>query len=139
MRKCHFCQGNIGDAAIVCPHCRKDTIAGHTTAPLQIEIEAAPVPTVSIRAAAPVPRRTTDRYCQHCGAIGMPVTRVKGSFLLESLLWLGLLIGGLIVSWWLLLPAVVYSVWRLTTKDTVCPSCGAPNMIPVDSPKARAA
>jgi hypothetical protein len=78
-------------------------------------------------------------YCQNCGETGLPVTRVKGSFLTESLIWIGGLLFGLIVSWWLLLAAVVYSVWRLSTKAQVCPRCGALNMIPVDSPKARAA
>jgi hypothetical protein len=28
MRKCHHCHGDIGDAAIVCPHCRRETIPG---------------------------------------------------------------------------------------------------------------
>ncbi len=67
-------------------------------------------------------------YCQHCGTIGRPATRVKGSFLIEVALWLCFLVPGLI-----------YSLWRLTTKEAVCPRCGAPNMIPTDSPKARAA
>ena len=69
-----------------------------------------------------------DMYCQNCGAIGKPKTRTKGSFLIEVFLWLCLII-----------PGVIYSLWRLTSREKVCPSCGAPNMIPADSPKARAA
>lgn len=67
-------------------------------------------------------------YCQNCGAVGVPKSRVKGSFLVEIVLWLCFLIPGLI-----------YSIWRLTTKEKVCPTCGAPNMIPTDSPRAKAA
>jgi hypothetical protein len=82
---------------------------------------------------------TGDLYCQNCGDTGRPVTRVKGSFLTEALIWIAGLFFGLIVSWWFLLPAVLYSVWRLSTKDRVCPTCAAPRMIPLDSPKAKAA
>jgi hypothetical protein len=67
-------------------------------------------------------------YCQHCGSLGAPKTRVKGSFWIEVILWFCFLV-----------PGVIYSVWRLTTKDKVCTACGALNMIPVDSPKAQAA
>lgn len=67
-------------------------------------------------------------YCPNCGTVGTPKTRVKGSFFIEVILWLCFLF-----------PGIIYSIWRLTSKDKVCPSCGAPNMIPSDSPKARAA
>ena len=70
----------------------------------------------------------TDMYCQNCGVTGKPKTQTKGSFLIEVFLWLCLIIPG-----W------IYSLWRLTSREKVCPSCGAPNMIPVDSPKTRAA
>jgi hypothetical protein len=72
--------------------------------------------------------RSPARYCPNCGTVGPAKTRVKGSFAIELLLWLCFLV-----------PGVIYSIWRLTTKEAVCPSCGAPNMIPADSPKARAA
>ncbi len=66
-------------------------------------------------------------YCTNCGSIDKPRTRTKGSFLLEVFLWLCLI-----------LPGVLYTVWRLTTREKVCRACGAPNMIPTDSPKAKA-
>ena len=53
-------------------------------------------------------------------------TKVQGSFALEIILWL-----------FLLIPGLIYSVWRLTSKQKVCPKCGQPNMIPMDSPIAR--
>lgn len=67
-------------------------------------------------------------YCPNCGTVGAPKKIVKGSFLVEVVLWLCFL-----------LPGLIYSVWRLTSKAEVCPSCSAQNMIPLDSPKAKAA
>jgi predicted RNA-binding Zn-ribbon protein involved in translation (DUF1610 family) len=67
-------------------------------------------------------------FCPNCGATGTPTTRTKGSFFIEVILWLCFFVPGLI-----------YSIWRLTTREKVCPRCGAPNMIPLDSPKATAA
>jgi hypothetical protein len=58
-------------------------------------------------------------YCPNCGTVGRPKTATRGSFLMEVSLWLLLIVPGLI-----------YSLWRLTTKTKVCPKCGAP---PYDS------
>jgi hypothetical protein len=37
------------------------------------------------------------------------------------------------------MPGIVYSVWRVTSRYKACPACGAPNMIPLDSPRAKQA
>ncbi len=67
-------------------------------------------------------------YCPHCGTTGIPVKAIRGSFATELVLWLLLIIPGLI-----------YTTWRLTTKGDACPACGQAGMIPADSPKARKA
>lgn len=70
-----------------------------------------------------------DRYCPQCGAVGTPKTQTKGSILIEIILWLCFIV-----------PGVIYSLWRMTSGRTqVCRTCGAPNLLPLDSPKARAA
>ncbi len=69
-----------------------------------------------------------EMYCDNCGTTGKPKTRTKGSFVIEVLMWLLFII-----------PGIFYSLWRLTTREKVCPACGAPNMIPTTSPKAAAA
>jgi hypothetical protein len=51
--------------------------------------------------AAPLP--WDAKYCQTCGTVGRPVTRVKGAFLIELILYL-----------FMILPGVLYTVWRLT-------------------------
>lgn len=68
----------------------------------------------------------TEKVCVNCGSRGFPKTKTKGSFFIELILWLCFLIPGLI-----------YSVWRLTTRYKACPKCGAPNMVPFDSPRGR--
>lgn len=66
-------------------------------------------------------------YCVNCGTVGAPKTYTKGSMGMELLLWLAMIV-----------PGVLYSLWRLTSRYKGCPQCGAANMIPADSPKARA-
>lgn len=47
-----------------------------------------------------------------------------GSFAVELLLWLCLLVPGL-----------VYSLWRLSARRDVCAKCGAGQLLPLDTPK----
>ena len=62
--------------------------------------------------------------CVKCGSItDRAVKSMRGSFLLECLLWL-----------LFVLPGVIYSVWRLTTKAKVCPACGSKDIVPLSSP-----
>jgi hypothetical protein len=81
---------------------------------------------IAIASGAPPPRGA--KYCQTCGTIATPIRFTKGSFVIEIFLWLLLIVPGLL-----------YSLWRLTTKAWVCPSCGSQDIIPFDSPKAKAA
>ena len=64
-----------------------------------------------------------ERICSHCGYLGAPKRVTKGSIIIELILWLCLLI-----------PGIIYSVWRLTTRYDACPKCGATNMVPTNSP-----
>ena len=64
--------------------------------------------------------------CTHCGHAGKPKTHTKGSLLIEIVLWLSFLVPGLI-----------YSLWRLTTRQKVCRKCGTPNLVPTDTPRGR--
>jgi ribosomal protein S27AE len=70
----------------------------------------------------------TEMYCANCGSIAKPKKVTKGYFLIELFLW-----------FLFILPGVLYSVWRLSTREKLCPRCSAPNMIPTDSPRAQAA
>jgi hypothetical protein len=61
--------------------------------------------------------------CKACGFHGEPGTVTKGSFAVEVILWLCFLIPGLI-----------YSFWRLSSRHENCPKCGSSEIIPIDSP-----
>lgn len=71
-------------------------------------------------------RPAADTICPHCGTRANPKQITRGSLLIEIVLWLCFLIPGLI-----------YSIWRLTTRYTACPACGAAGMIPVDTPHGK--
>lgn len=64
--------------------------------------------------------------CANCGHVSKPKTITRGSFVIEIILWLTFLIPGLI-----------YSIWRLTTRYKACPQCFAPYMVPLNSPRGR--
>jgi len=61
--------------------------------------------------------------CQSCGYIGNPTKVMRGSFLIELILWCCLFI-----------PGMIYTVWRYTSQYYACPKCGKDSMIPTDSP-----
>lgn len=67
-----------------------------------------------------------EMVCTRCGTTGYPVTLTKGSIFLEIVLWL-----------MFLLPGILYSIWRLTTKRKGCAACGADELVPVESPTGR--
>lgn len=66
-------------------------------------------------------------YCVNCGTIAIPVNFTKGSFFMEVILWL-----------FFIVPGLIYSVWRLASRYKACPACKSPNMVPLNSPRARA-
>lgn len=64
--------------------------------------------------------------CERCATVAVPKTITKGAFLIELVLWCAFLVPGL-----------VYSLWRLTTRYEGCPACGG-QMIPTYTRKGRA-
>lgn len=64
--------------------------------------------------------------CPNCGTRGEPKTITRGSIGIELVLWLCFLIPGLI-----------YSIWRLTSKQLGCPSCGQQGMINISTPNGK--
>lgn len=64
--------------------------------------------------------------CRSCGFVGSSRRDIKGSVVVELFLWFVFL-----------LPGLIYSIWRLTTKSEICPKCKSTSMIPVDSPMGK--
>ena len=64
-------------------------------------------------------------YCKTCGTIDVPKRDTKGMFLIEIILWLCFII-----------PGVIYSLWRVSSRRNICPACGSAELISPDSPIA---
>ncbi len=67
-------------------------------------------------------------YCTTCGHEGPGKTVTRGAMLIEIVLWLCFLVPGLI-----------YSIWRHSSKYKACASCGRRALVPPSSPVAQAA
>jgi hypothetical protein len=65
------------------------------------------------------------KYCKTCGHVGHTKQHTKGSLAVELALWM-----------LLILPGMLYSVWRLTTRREVCRLCESDQVIPNSSPEA---
>lgn len=70
-------------------------------------------------------RRLGSLYSPACGTVSEGCVHTRGSIWIELVLWL-----------FFLVPGIIYSIWRLTSRRTVCPACHNPGLIPVASPKA---
>ena len=65
--------------------------------------------------------------CTTCGSTVTHLRRtIKGSIWLELFCWC-----------LFILPGIIYSIWRNTTRANVCPECGAAGLVPLASPKGQ--
>lgn len=65
--------------------------------------------------------------CTTCGAqTDETRSKTKGSFVIEVVLWLAFVIPGLL-----------YSLWRQSTRQKVCPACGNATLILANTPDGR--
>lgn len=64
--------------------------------------------------------------CTTCGHHGRATRTTRGSIWIEVVLWLCLIVPGL-----------VYSIWRLSTRADACTSCGGTTLVPEGSPVGR--
>jgi hypothetical protein len=67
-----------------------------------------------------------SKYCTRCGHIGEPRRITPGSFLIEVVLWL-----------FLLVPGLIYSLWRISARHNACRECGSRDVVPLTSPAAQ--
>lgn len=64
--------------------------------------------------------------CSACGHVGSSKTAVKGNILIEIVLWL-----------FLIIPGLIYSIWRSSSRYKKCVVCGSTNLVPIDTPVGR--
>ena len=67
------------------------------------------------------------KYCTTCGVEDKPTIETRGHFLIEVILWICFIVPGLI-----------YTIWRTSTKYEKCTSCGSKDLVPPTSPIALA-
>ena len=68
-------------------------------------------------------KKRGTHICAYCGYRGYQVIVTNGSFIIELFLWLCFIIPGLI-----------YSFWRLASRERVCPSCNHKTMVLLSTP-----
>ncbi len=79
------------------------------------------------RAVLSLRRSEESLICTTCGAqTDMPQSKTRGSFIIEIILWLAFVIPGLL-----------YSLWRQSTRQKVCPACGNATLILANTPDGR--
>jgi hypothetical protein len=64
--------------------------------------------------------------CIDCGHVGLPRRAINGSSFVEFVLLICFIIPGLI-----------YSAWRSSSRHSICDVCGGSNIVPADSPVGR--
>lgn len=68
----------------------------------------------------------TPILCINCMSKGIPKSHTPGSIFIEIILWCCLIIPGL-----------VYSIWRISSRHGICSTCGSRGIIPLESPLAK--
>jgi hypothetical protein len=64
--------------------------------------------------------------CTGCGSLGDAKSVTRGSIIIELFLWLCFL-----------LPGLLYSLWRLTTRHKACRQCGSAQLVPTATPAGK--
>lgn len=67
-----------------------------------------------------------DMVCRSCGFVGRAPSMTRGSTAIDLVLWVCLIVPGLI-----------YSIWRVSSRYYGCAKCGGKDVIPADSPIGR--
>lgn len=64
--------------------------------------------------------------CKSCNHVGKSKSFVPGSFVIELFAWLCLI-----------LPGLIYTLWRASSKKKVCEMCSSKEIIGIDTPMGR--
>ena len=72
------------------------------------------------------PKKDKSMVCNSCETKGETTTVTKGSIFIEIVLWCCFLV-----------PGIIYSIWRSTSKQKVCSACGATTLVPLNSPAGK--
>ena len=76
----------------------------------------------------PAKSGAVEMYCTSCGNVAPATRSLRGNSFITFLL-----------IWFMLIPAIVYSIWRHSGSYDHCSACGKATMIPLSSPIAQKA
>jgi hypothetical protein len=68
------------------------------------------------------------KHCLDCGFVGLPKQCKPGTFGVEVVLWVLLVV-----------PGVVYTIWRLSSRYEGCAKCGSKRIVPAGENMAQTA
>lgn len=68
----------------------------------------------------------TEVVCKHCGHVGHPRIHTPGHLAIELVLWLCFIVPGLI-----------YTIWRVTSRHGTCTACQSRDILPRNAPAAQ--
>lgn len=76
--------------------------------------------------------------CTTCGHVGIAQRITPGSFLIEAILWgSGLLTLVFGIGLLILIAALIYSIWRISSKYVACAACLGRSLVPDNTPLGR--
>ena len=67
-----------------------------------------------------------QKVCTNCLTVWETKKQTQGSIWIELVLWITFIV-----------PWLIYSIWRMTSKKQVCKWCGSDSLIPVNSPAGQ--
>ena len=71
-------------------------------------------------------KKDTLMACTTCESISPSRKKTGGSLAIEIILWLCFLV-----------PGIIYSLWRMSSKNRVCGTCGASTIVPLSTPAGQ--
>lgn len=78
-----------------------------------------------------------SHVCTVCHSIIKPNKTSKSSFLMEAIVWIICLIAMPFSIGVSLVPAILFSLWRMISKIIICPECQAIEIVPIKTPAAQ--
>jgi len=70
--------------------------------------------------------KKNEWYCTMCGFVGAMKEQRAGSPVITIILF-----------FFFIIPALIYSQWRWSNRKRTCPKCGSQDVIPSNSPMAK--
>ncbi|MAZ50005.1 MAG: hypothetical protein CME65_15695 [Halobacteriovoraceae bacterium] len=65
----------------------------------------------------------SEMICSNCGVKGQVKKHTPGSIWIEIILWC-----------FMIIPGLIYSIWRMVNKKKICKSCSSEALVSVNSP-----